>query len=74
MTSSPPDEVLTILDSLQVVREAYTRNELGAKKQLLELSYALTTALESPWDTIQRIRHAEVSYVSNLLVAMHSDD
>ena len=61
MTSaSPKQKALEVLEQIKNVQEVFLKNEPGSREQLLNLSYALSSALELPSETIQRIGWAEV--------------
>ena len=51
-----------ILSEIATATEAFTRNDPSAREKLLLLSYQLTSALEHPSETIERIGWAEVNF------------
>ena len=51
-----------ILAKIKASTEAFTRNEPGARENMLLLSHQLTAALETPSEAIQRIGWAEVRF------------
>lgn len=51
-----------ILSKITASTEAFTRDEPGAREQLLLLSHQLAATLETPSEAIQRIGWAEVKF------------
>ena len=51
-----------ILGNITASTEAVSLNAPGARVHMLALSYQLTSALETPSETLQRIGWAEVRY------------
>ena len=56
--------VADILKDIATSTEAVVRQAPGAREKVLTLSYQLTSALETPSETIQRMGWAEVSHAS----------
>ena len=58
-------DVQAIVQKITAVGNGYQQKEPGSREQLLNLAYALASAVELPSETIQRIGWAEVSHFEN---------
>ena len=59
-SSDSKHKALTILGELKNAEKGFLDDSPGSREQLLNLTYALTSALELPSEAIQRMGWAEV--------------
>ena len=71
MTTTPSKQkVQEIFEQINNIQKGFLENECGSREKLLKLSYAFSSALELPSETIQRIGWAEVC-AWQLLMKLH---
>ena len=57
-------DVPSLLEAIAATGASLSQREPGAREKLLDLTHALTSALETPSETIQRIGWAEVQFLT----------
>ena len=60
--------VLPLLQHIAATGHAFSQHEPEARERLLNLSYALSAALETPGETIQRMCWAEVVSYDDMII------